>query len=153
MTGSLSAEAFFQSKTRDCIALTFADVRLDTGYADFLPTEASLEGRFSRNVPLLIPIVGAAMSSVVSIPMAIELAKWGGIASLPRSLDPDTQAKAAARVKHHIHGFIDDPIPARANESVAELLARREEKGWDFDSFPVLDAKRKLVGLMTHQKL
>ena len=136
-------------KSRAC-ALTFDDANLETGPAEFAPHEVNFAGRITRNVGTPLPIAGAAMSSVVGVQMAIALAKAGGIGSLPRSMDPEEQAKAVARVKHHVHGFIDEPIPAYADETVESLLRRRAEKGWEFDSFPVLDEKGKFVGLMTH---
>lgn len=141
---------FFDS--RKDTALTFDDVLLKGARATFSLNEVSLTTNFSRNVPLLMPIVGAAMSSVVGSKMAIALAKLGGIGSIPRSLDPEAQAEAVARVKHHIHGFIDEPILAlaRAEDTVENLLRERSEKDWEFDSFPVLNASGKLVGLMTH---
>ncbi|HEV8666631.1 MAG TPA: IMP dehydrogenase [Candidatus Paceibacterota bacterium] len=148
---SLSAQAFFEAKTRDGIALTFDDIQVETGYADFLPGDICIAGKFSRNVPLLVPVVGAAMSTVVHAPMAIALAKFGGIGSVPRSFDPDAQAREVARVKNNIHGFTDNPVPAQENETVERLLQRRREKGWEFDSFPVIDKNKKLVGLITHQ--
>lgn len=133
------------------ISLTFDDVLAQTGFADFYPADISVAGRLSRNVLLPLPIVGAAMSTVVGTPMAIALAKQGGIGSIPRSLAPEEQAKQVARVKHHIHGFIDDPIFAYVDESVEGLLARRKAHGWEFDSFPVLNREGgAFVGLMTH---
>ena len=108
--------AFFEKLTS---AVTFDDVSLDTGYADFTQTDVDLAGKISRNVPLLTPIVGAAMSTVVGPKMAIALAQWGGIGSIPRNLDPEAQAKAVGRVKHHEHGFIDEPITAGPSESIA----------------------------------
>lgn len=139
---------FFETRTT---SLTFDDVLLQTAYADFYQSGVDFAGRLSRNVPLPLPIVGAAMSTVVGVPMAVALAKHGGIASMPRSLNPEAQAKAVARVKHHIHGFIDEPIFAYADETVSSFLARKAKYGWEFDSFPVRNREGGLfVGLMTH---
>ncbi len=133
-------------------ALTFDDVRLETGFASFFQHDVDLMGRLSRNVTLPTPIAGSAMSTVVGVPMAIALAKWGGIGSLPRSLDPEAQASAVGRVKHHQHGFIDEPITTTADVTVDALLKRRaDHPQWTFDSFPVLDETKKLVGIMTHR--
>jgi IMP dehydrogenase len=141
-------QEFFER--RKGLALTFDDVLLTGARARHMLSDVSLRTHFSRNVPLLVPIVGAAMSSVVGIKMAIALAKVGGIGSIPRSLDPVEQAKAVAKVKHHIHGFIDEPITTDAETSVAALLERIKSKGYEFDSFPVLDKAGRLVGLITH---
>lgn len=141
--------------SRQSMSLTFDDVLAQTGYAGFYPSDISIEGRLSRNIALPLPIVGAAMSTVVGASMAIALAKHGGIGSIPRSLDPEEQAKQVARVKHHIHGFIEAPIAASASETVAELLARRKAHGWEFDSFPVFNFENggEFVGLITHQDI
>lgn len=133
-------------------ALTFDDVLVQQGVANFYINEVAVAGRLSANITLPIPVVAAAMSSVVGKDMAVALAKQGGIASVPRSFAPEEQAKIVSRVKHHINGLLDDPIPAYATETVAEFLNRRQEHGWDFDSFVVYASKadETFVGLMTH---
>ena len=47
-------------------ALTFDDVLLLPRYTDFLPAEADLATRISRNITLKIPLVSAAMDTAVS---------------------------------------------------------------------------------------
>ena len=59
--------------------LTFDDVLLIPAYSEVLPREVSLASRFSRNITLNIPIVSAAMDTVTESPMAIALAREGGI--------------------------------------------------------------------------
>ena len=59
--------------------LTFDDVLLIPAYSDVLPREVELHTRFSRNITLNIPIVSAAMDTVTEAPMAIALAREGGI--------------------------------------------------------------------------
>ena len=59
--------------------LTFDDVLLIPAYSEVLPREVSLHTRFSRNIQLNIPIVSAAMDTVTEAPMAIALAREGGI--------------------------------------------------------------------------
>ena len=50
--------------------LTFDDISLVTQYADFLPPEANLCSRFSRNVKLNIPFVSAAMAGTAGLLLA-----------------------------------------------------------------------------------
>ena len=58
--------------------LTFDDVLLIPAYSEVLPREVCLQGRFSRNITLNIPIVSAAMDTVTEAPMAIALAACCG---------------------------------------------------------------------------
>ena len=44
-----------------CKALTFDDVLLLPRYTDFLPAQAQLETKVSKNISLKIPLVSAAM--------------------------------------------------------------------------------------------
>jgi IMP dehydrogenase len=57
------------------------------------------------------------------------------------------------RVKLHMNGRVAKPICARAGETIAEIIARREEnritKSWKFSSFPVLNAENRVIGLIT----
>src|SRR3989344_6899902 len=131
------------------LALTFDDVRLRTGYAEVMPDEVNLESKFSRNVGLKIPIVSAAMDTVTEYGLAIELAKLGGIGVIHRSLSIEDQADHVARVKHHLNGLIEKPICVYEDEKVQDILAKREEKGYSFHSFPVLSREEKLVGIVT----
>ena len=59
--------------------LTFDDVLLVPAYSEVLPREVSVVTRFSRNIQLNIPIVSAAMDTVTEAPLAIALAREGGI--------------------------------------------------------------------------
>ena len=63
--------------------LTFDDVLLVPAYSEVLPREVSLNSRFSRHITLNIPIVSAAMDTVTEAPMAIAIAREGGI-GVPR---------------------------------------------------------------------
>lgn len=143
-------QAFFHKRRKDGAALTFDDVLLIGNRAKCAPWEVDLSTRFSRNVKLNLPIVGAAMSTVTEAKMAIALAKMGGIGSIHRILSPENQAKEVGRVKHHQHGFIDEPKTVYPYETVAQLLAKKAEKEWKFDSFPVVErGSNKLLGIIT----
>ena len=60
-------------------ALTFDDVLLVPRRSAVLPANVELGGRFSRNVPLNVPLVSAAMDTVTETHMAIAMARLGGI--------------------------------------------------------------------------
>ena len=59
--------------------MTFDDVLLIPAYSEVTPNMVSLAGRFSRNIPLNIPFVSAAMDTVTEAEMAIAIAREGGI--------------------------------------------------------------------------
>ena len=60
-------------------ALTFDDVLLLPRYTDFLPAQAELQTRVSKNIILKIPLVSAAMDTVTEAAIAIALDENGGI--------------------------------------------------------------------------
>lgn len=79
--------------------LTFDDVLLIPAYSEILPREVSLKSRFSKNIPLNIPIVSAAMDTVTESSMAIAMASQGGIGVLHKNMSIEAQAAEVARVK------------------------------------------------------
>ena len=134
-------------------ALTFDDVTLVTQYADFLPSETTLETQFSRHVKLNIPFVSAAMDTVTESAMAVAMARMGGIGVIHRGLPPVLQAKHVARVKHYLGGLITDPIVVNENKVVDEILRLRDEKGYKFRGFPVVNDQGLLTGILTSRDL
>ncbi|MBQ5722428.1 MAG: IMP dehydrogenase, partial [Bacteroidaceae bacterium] len=79
--------------------LTFDDVLLIPAYSEVLPREVSLSCRFSRNITLNIPIVSAAMDTVTEAPMAIALAREGGIGVIHKNMSVAAQAAEVRKVK------------------------------------------------------
>ena len=59
--------------------LTYDDVLLVPAYSETLPREVLINTSFSRNIPLNIPIISAAMDTVTESKMAIAMAREGGI--------------------------------------------------------------------------
>jgi len=90
--------------------LTFDDVLLVPAYSEVLPREVNVTSRFSRNIKLNIPIVSAAMDTVTEAPLAIELAREGGIGVIHKNMSIAEQAAHVRRVKRAENGMIYDPI-------------------------------------------
>jgi IMP dehydrogenase len=145
---SLPKDEFFEKIERLGEALTYDDVRLKSGYSETMPDDVNLESKFTRNVPLKIPIVSAAMDTVTEHEMAIGMAKLGGIGVIHKNLDPERQAKEVAKVKFHLNGLIEKPICATESETIAQILRRREDKGYTFHTFPVVNAAGILLGII-----
>ena len=142
-------DAFFKKISDQGIALTYDDVRLTTGYSAILPDNIDVESRFSKNVGLKIPIVSAAMDTVTEAAMAIEIAKLGGIGVIHKNFSAQEQADQVAKVKYHLNGLIEKPICFDENTTIGEILAYKKEKEFNFHSFLIIDARHRLVGILT----
>ncbi|MBO4635175.1 MAG: IMP dehydrogenase [Bacteroidales bacterium] len=79
--------------------ITFDDVLLVPAWSEVLPREVSLEGRFSRRVPLGLPFASAAMDTVTEAPMAAAMARAGGIGVIHKNMSAQAQAAQVAKVK------------------------------------------------------
>jgi IMP dehydrogenase len=129
--------------------LTFDDVTLVTQYADFLPDQASIASRLTSRINVNIPFVSAAMDTVTEAEMAISMAMAGGIGIIHKNLTTKEQAKQVARVKHHLHGLIRNPICFHTNDTLAHIESVRRDKGYKFNGYPILDPDEHLVGILT----
>ncbi len=129
--------------------LTFDDVSLLARYADFLPPEAQLATRLTSRICINIPFVSAAMDTVTESKMAIAMAMQGGIGVIHKNLPPARQASMVAAVKHHLNGLISHPITFRASQTIADIQSVKQEKGYNFSGFPILDDQDCLVGIVT----
>ncbi len=133
--------------------LTFDDVSLITRYADFLPGDSDITSRLTANIKLGIPFLSAAMDTVTEADMAIAMALHGGLGIIHKNLDPEQQADGVERVKHHLNGLISKPITFNVNQTLAEIQARRTQKGYSFSGFPILDDRKALVGILTSKDI
>src|SRR5574344_1022099 len=131
--------------------LTFDDVLLIPAYSEVLPREVNLHSRFSRNIPLNIPIVSAAMDTVTEPPLAIALAREGGIGVIHKNMSIAEQAAQVRRVKRAENGMIYDPVTISKENTVGDALAlMRENK---IGGIPVVDDKHILIGIVTNRDL
>lgn len=146
---SLDRVAFFESMEQQGLALTFDDVRLETGPSDVATSEVELASNFSRNVDLRVPFVSAAMDTVTTADMAIAMAKLGGIGVIHAAFSPEQQGKEVRKVKHELNGVIPKPITFNQMCSLAEVLEECERRGFRFRTFPIVDDDDRFVGLLT----
>ncbi|MFO7536252.1 MAG: IMP dehydrogenase [Kiritimatiellia bacterium] len=129
--------------------LTFDDVSLITQYADFLPDQADIRSRLTSRITLNIPAVSAAMDTVTESRMAIAMALQGGIGIIHKNLTAREQAKHVAAVKHHLNGLIQNPIVFKASDTLESVLKTKEQKGYGFSGFPIVDSDNRVVGILT----
>lgn len=127
-------------------ALTFDDVLLVPGYADFLPKEADLRTRLTRRLQLNIPLLAAAMDTVTEWRTAVTMAREGGLGVIHKNFSPDEQAREVVRVKRAESGMIIDPITISPDLSLEEALAIMREH--DISGLPVVEGDRP-VGILT----
>ena len=129
--------------------LTFDDVLLIPAYSEVLPREVSLQTRFSRNITLNIPIVSAAMDTVTEAPMAIALAREGGIGVIHKNMGIAAQAAEVRKVKRSENGMISDPVTINQDQTVGEALSLMSEN--HIGGIPVTDGENHLVGIVTNR--
>jgi IMP dehydrogenase len=131
-------------------ALTFDDVLLLPGYADFLPRDADTRTRFTRTLDLRIPIVSSAMDTVTEWRTAVTMAREGGLGILHKNLTPAEQAHEVTKVKRAESGMIIDPVTVRPDRPLHEAVALMRENG--ISGLPVVDGDRP-VGILTSRDL
>ena len=131
--------------------LTFDDVLLVPAYSEVLPREVRIGTRFSRNIKLNIPIVSAAMDTVTEAPLAIALAREGGIGVIHKNMSIAEQAAHVRRVKRAENGMIYDPVTISRDNTVGDALDLMAEN--KIGGIPVVDGDRRLIGIVTNRDL
>jgi len=132
-------------------ALTFDDVLLVPGKSTLHPREVEISTRFSRNIPLNVPIVSSPMDTVTESETAIALAREGGIGVIHKNLSIADQAAQVDRVKRSESGMIVDPItlgPDAPLSAALDLMAR-----FSISGVPITHNGGKLVGILTNRDL
>ena len=131
--------------------LTYDDVLLVPSYSDTLPREVSIKSKFSRNIPLNIPIISAAMDTVTESRMAIAIASEGGIGVLHKNMTIEEQAAKVRAVKRSESGMIIDPVTLPITAIVAD--ANMNMQRYKIGGIPVVDDDNKLLGIVTNRDL
>lgn len=132
-------------------ALTFEDVLLIPKYSEVLPKEVSLKTMLTRNIPLNIPMVSAAMDTVTEYRAAIAMAHLGGIGIIHKNMDIETQVKQVKKVKKSESGIIIDPIYVLPDATLADAEQLMSE--FRISGVPVVDAHNKLLGILTNRDM
>ena len=147
---NLTAMSFINERVLPT-GLTFDDVLLVPAYSEVLPREVSTVGRFSRNIQLNIPIVSAAMDTVTEAPLAIALAREGGIGVIHKNMSIAAQAAHVRRVKRAESGMIYDPVTILKDNTVGDALQLMQEN--KIGGIPVVDDNGMLIGIVTNRDL
>ncbi|MEK9852719.1 MAG: IMP dehydrogenase [Flavobacteriaceae bacterium] len=131
--------------------LTYDDVLLVPAFSETLPREVSIQTRFSRNIPLNIPIISAAMDTVTESKMAIAIAREGGIGVLHKNMTIAAQADEVRTVKRSESGMIIDPVTLPQTASVAD--AKQKMQQYKIGGIPIVDQENRLIGIVTNRDL
>lgn len=131
--------------------LTYDDVLLIPAYSEVLPRMVDLSTKFSKNIELKAPFATAAMDTVTEAPMAIAIAREGGIGVIHKNMSIARQAKMVATVKRAENGMIYDPVTIKAGSTVGDALGMMAE--YRIGGIPVVDDERNLVGIVTNRDL
>jgi IMP dehydrogenase len=134
-------------------ALTFDDLLIVPGYTTVLPDQTDVRAAFTREIPLNIPIVSAAMDTVTEARMAIALAREGGLGIIHRNLSVADQAAFVEQVKRSESGMITDPLtlsPDATLQEAEDLMAKFHISG-----IPITEkgSGGKLVGILTNRDI
>jgi IMP dehydrogenase len=131
--------------------LTFDDVLLVPAASQVLPNEVSVRTRLTREIEVAIPLVSAAMDTVTEAPMAIALARLGGLGVLHRNLSIEAQAAEVDKVKRSESGLIVAPVTLGPDARVADALELMARFG--ISGVPITEPDGLLVGILTNRDL
>lgn len=131
-------------------ALAFDDVLLVPGYSQVLPVETDTRTRFTREIPLNVPLVSAAMDTVTESDMAIAMAQLGGIGVIHKNMDAETQAANVRQVKKFESGMVVNPVTIHPDQTLAD--ARALMTTHKISGIPVVErGTGRLLGILTHR--
>ena len=133
------------------LGLTFDDVLLVPQASDFTPNEVELGTQLTAKIHLNIPMMSAAMDTVTEAPMAIAMAREGGIGIIHKNMTIEEQAGEVDKVKRSENGVITNPFslsPEHTLKDADDLMGKYKISG-----VPVCDEQGKLLGIITNRDL
>jgi IMP dehydrogenase len=131
--------------------LTFDDVLLIPRLSTVHPRDVSTVSRFTRGIPLNVPLVSAAMDTVTEAEMAMAMARAGGIGVIHKNMSIDRQAAEVDRVKRSESGMILNPITLGPDRPVQEAHALMRR--FRISGVPIVDGSGRLIGIITNRDL
>lgn len=130
---------------------TYDDVLIKPSYSEILPADVVLESRFSKRIPLNIPILSAAMDTVTEAATAIVLAQEGGLGVIHKNMTPEEQAQQVEKVKKFEAGMILSPVTVLPDTLIKDVIELKEKR--KITGVLVVDQDKKLVGILTNRDL
>lgn len=130
--------------------LTFDDVLLVPAFSAVLPDAVSTATRLTRRIELAVPLISAAMDTVTEAPLAIAMARHGGLGVVHRNLSVEGQADEVDKVKRSESGMIADPITLPPTATIAD--AEQLMSHFKISGVPIT-TDGVLVGILTNRDL
>ncbi len=132
------------------LALSYDDVLLVPQRSPIASRgDVDTTGRLTPRIALRSPVVAANMDTVTEAPMAIAMARAGGIGVIHRFLTIDEQVAEVARTKRAEALVIDDPFTVAPDLSLRDALDLMSEHG--AGGLVVVDDERRPVGMLTRR--
>jgi len=130
------------------LSLTFDDVLLEPQASWIEPSEADTRSKFSKKIGLNIPLVSAAMDTVTEAPMAIALAREGGIGVIHRNMTPEHELQEVIFVKQAEELIERDVLFVENTATVSD--AEQLMQQYSIGGVPVVD-KGKIIGIVSRR--
>ncbi len=131
--------------------LTYDDVLLIPARSEVLPREVDIRTRFTREIPLQVPIVSAAMDTVTDANLAIAIAREGGIGVIHKNMPIEQQMEHVRKVKRAENGMIYDPVTIAVESCVGDAVRLMSVNR--IGGIPVVDDGGRLIGIVTNRDL
>ncbi len=131
--------------------LTFDDVLLIPAKSDVLPKDVDVSTRLGEGIRLNIPLISAGMDTVTEAPMAIAIARQGGLGIIHKNMKIEEQAEEVDRVKRSESGVITKPFYLHPEHKVYDAEALMSK--YRISGVPIVDKERKLVGILTNRDM
>jgi IMP dehydrogenase len=135
-------------------ALTFDDILLVPRHSTVLPAQVDVTTRLTRNIPLNVPLLSAAMDTVTESEMAIAMAQQGGLGVIHKNLPIEQQASEVDRVKRSESGMIVNPITLSPDARIHEALDLMRR--YRISGVPITgdgSKEGRLLGILTNRDL
>ncbi len=131
--------------------LTFDDVLLIPKRSPIISrSQTNLKTRLSKNISLNIPVISANMDTVTESPMAIALAREGGVGIIHRFMTIQDQVDEVLKVKRSESVMIEQPYTISVDSSVGYAKKIMHDFGI---SGLLIEKDKKLAGIITKRDL
>lgn len=132
-------------------SLSYDDVLLLPGYADFLPGETDVKTHLAGSIRLNVPIISAAMDTVTEEGLAIALALEGGAGVIHRNMSPEEQARQVGAVKRFLNWVIESPLTVHPDQTIREVAEITDK--YRISGLPVVESGGRLIGIITSRDM
>ncbi len=127
--------------------LTFDDVLLVPKYSNITTrSQTDLRTKLSKNISLNIPLISANMDTVTEAPMAVAMAREGGIGIIHRFLTVQEEVEEVLKVKRSASVMIEKPYTVSPDQTIKDAISYMHEKGV---SGLLVVKDSKLAGILT----